>query len=1189
VVELPSIPNVVPQVRAPESRVTPAQIAAPYQELAQNLSKAGEVVDKDIAQPLAARAGEEAVSADGKTVTQPGFPIIGAASAEFARAARFTALGKMTPDIENKLAEIRIQHANDPGGFQSAVKGFKNTYINGDPDKGLPAITDTSLRGPVERTIDQHAGAGYRSVLEQTNQTNVTNGKTTITSQISDLSNKMTQAAFTGGADSADYKVMQANLTALYRELGSDPRMGYPQARIDSELSEMVSQHKTMAIAGKAVRMMDSDSLTGRADAKKWLIDKVYGDPTLNLTLAQRHQAVTTAMGLMEARSGENKALIEANSATTSTLLTQLHTSQPYNPITVNNAIDNSRKIGDAASFYKLTFAKGMHDWDSTMRALPLPQQMAALKSLDTMQASGHAMDFFVSRGYSREQAAGIVGNLIQESGLNPNTVHDSGTGLGIAGHRLERLDALKAYAASKGKPANDFQTQLEFIDQELNTTEGKTGAALRAAKTPEAAAAAFINYERPQGWTPENPQGGHGFANRVANAQAVAGAAGMPTTGAGAAWFNEARIEQVGRTREYLKSQATDYVSTAEKMLNSTGDLTDGMLKNISDVLAETGQDDLRKRMDIALMAHYGVKELDKLPTSVRQAWATQSARPGRGNNLEAADAELKLTPQERALYERHLSNLTGPGGVDNPPSADEPQGSRSTLYQTTVEHDGKFYSIPTVWDGKKLIKTNAEGKFAGISAEGIKNVEKVGWDKFPSYKTEAEAEARYQKMHDFMDKDTGAYFERKAMDSPIAFQVHEHMATTIAANAKAMQETPYSTYAVRTSAKPPPAYDFSNPDAVSGVATLRAGQQKAFRANDGTGPVSVFEGKEGEAFANTLTNGDPKAAAQSLAGLANLPTDIYQATLAQKPVAEAVAGMMGSKDPVRMSAAMSAADKLWRDSPADAEGTLGKAALTKLQAWQGLRGNFTPAEIAERLNASDDPSTLKAREAAKEEAEKETANLKAPEMAYKLGTGWPGIGRLTGSTPSAPFESIKGGELVADFRATYTALRTYGVDADRASDLAVQRLQSTWGVSKAAGNQVMKNPPERSYPAISGSHDWLQADLTAWVAKRAGAEFTAGTRSLEGGIGTAGSVRNWSVEGMISDGQTQGEIAAGRPPSYQVAIKKADGTMQILPSRIAFDPSDHIAEHGAKLEQRKQSVDFLRSGGFNTPMGGL
>jgi hypothetical protein len=36
--------------------------------------------------------------------------------------------------------------------------------------------------------------------------------------------------------------------------------------------------------------------------------------------------------------------------------------------------------------------------------------------------------------------------------------------------------------------------------------------------------------------------------------------------------------------------------------------------------------------------------------------------------SNLEAADKTLNLTPQERALYQRHLTNLSGPGGVDNP-----------------------------------------------------------------------------------------------------------------------------------------------------------------------------------------------------------------------------------------------------------------------------------------------------------------------------------------------------------------------------------------------------------------------------------------------------------------------------------------------------------------------------------------
>jgi hypothetical protein len=248
----------------------------------------------------------------------------------------------MTPDIENRLAEIKIEHANDPAGYSAAVKAFKGAYINGDEDRGLPPISDPALKGPVEKTIDVHGGAGYRSVLEQTNQTNITNAQTTIKSQISDLSNRMAQSAFTGGADTPDYQRMQGDLGALYRELGNDPRMGYPKARIESEVSEMVSQHRTMAIAGQAVRMMDADSPTARADAKKWLIDKVYNDKDLNLSLAQRHQAVTTAMGLMEARSAESKALIAANSATVTSLLTQLHANTPYNPITVNDAIANS-------------------------------------------------------------------------------------------------------------------------------------------------------------------------------------------------------------------------------------------------------------------------------------------------------------------------------------------------------------------------------------------------------------------------------------------------------------------------------------------------------------------------------------------------------------------------------------------------------------------------------------------------------------------------------------------------------------------------------------------------------------------------------------------------------------------------------------------------------------------------------
>jgi muramidase (phage lysozyme) len=117
--------------------------------------------------------------------------------------------------------------------------------------------------------------------------------------------------------------------------------------------------------------------------------------------------------------------------------------------------------------------------------------------------------------------------------------------------------------------------------------------------------------------------------------------------------------------------------------------------------------------------------------------------------SHLAEANAALNLTPQEQALYQRHFSNLYGAGGVTNDGSdPDLPKGSRSTLYQSSVEHDGKTYNVPTVWDGKIL-----------PIGDALKRVEAEGWDKFPSYGSDDEAEARYGKMHDFMEKDTQQY----------------------------------------------------------------------------------------------------------------------------------------------------------------------------------------------------------------------------------------------------------------------------------------------------------------------------------------------------------------------------------------------------------------------------------------------
>ncbi|MDI3563565.1 hypothetical protein [Bradyrhizobium sp. Arg816] len=393
-----------------------------------------------------------------------------------------------------------------------------------------------------------------------------------------------------------------------------------------------------------------------------------------------------------------------------------------------------------------------------------------------------------------------------------------------------------------------------------------------------------------------------------------------------------------------------------------------------------------------------------------------------------------------------------------------------------------------------------------------------------------------------------------------------------------KNLADHPYQEAATRGWIAPVSPIDPGRPDSIAGALGERVAASQRIASMNHT-PAPPVIGKDELPQMQAALEGP--AGANVLGQIATvLKPEEMNTLLGEKGFANAVTSMMSSKDPVKMSTAMSVVDRIWRDNPAQAEETLGKPAVTKLQAWQGLRGSFNAAELAERLNAADDPATVKSREVAKEAAVNEVKSLTPSDMAYKLGTGWYGIGRLTGSTPAAPFDSIKGGEMVADFNATYTALRTYGVDPDKASDLAVQRLQSTWGVSQTAGNQVMKNPPERSYPQVDGSHDWMAKDLSAWVAKRAGEQFSAGPRSLEVGFAGVSQDRNWDIAGMITDGQTQAEIAQGKPPSYQVAIKRKDGTLDILPGRIGFDPADHIDKYGAKLLERQRAVDVGRSG---------
>jgi hypothetical protein len=101
-------------------------------------------------------------------------------------------------------------------------------------------------------------------------------------------------------------------------------------------------------------------------------------------------------------------------------------------------------------------------------------------------------MDRLMQRGYSRMQAAAIVGNMQRESGLATNSVNKDEGAYGLMQWRGPRFQALQQFAAGKGVPWTDPGLQADFMAHEMATTESKNAAPFLNARSVDEATAAL-------------------------------------------------------------------------------------------------------------------------------------------------------------------------------------------------------------------------------------------------------------------------------------------------------------------------------------------------------------------------------------------------------------------------------------------------------------------------------------------------------------------------------------------------------------------------------------------------------------------------------------------------------------------------------------------------------------------------
>lgn len=149
---------------------------------------------------------------------------------------------------------------------------------------------------------------------------------------------------------------------------------------------------------------------------------------------------------------------------------------------------------------YALDNDREYHDSNPELRSGSLKGRRTAL--LPTGSTGGgptveELIKHLMGKGWTKEQAAGIVGNLMQESSLNPNATNGSHYGLAqwdsARQADYEKLNGSKMVGSS-------WQKQADFIDYELREGKEKAaGEALARQKDPAQSARVFNQgYERP-------------------------------------------------------------------------------------------------------------------------------------------------------------------------------------------------------------------------------------------------------------------------------------------------------------------------------------------------------------------------------------------------------------------------------------------------------------------------------------------------------------------------------------------------------------------------------------------------------------------------------------------------------------------------------------------------------------------
>jgi len=539
-VKLPTLQPRGATIRGPVSSISGADVANVYDYVGQAFGSLGNMLEKK-AQDDARIAGQNAVSRDANGNLKVDLRSnMTEANRVYNRSAAMDFTARSEMDAKAMNAQLQQEARGDPEVFRTSWKAYTDQTVINAPDK--------ELRGPLRSILEREGQIGFTGVQRQKFQIDMANTKTTLLSSIAMKEDEMSALARQGGTDTPEYRDRQSEVRSLYGELSSTPEFQFPDKEREMKLAQLESRNTAEAILGQADRAIQTG---GIAEAAK-LEERILTDEKLALSPAERRQYAGLIRQTITGFKAEQRANLAPLKEEAKEVRKKWEQGAGFDDPADDDLINNIAKNGDLATAQELRNYRRLQRTLSEYRQLGDAEQVAILEnavgnanrsrptpsrpvsvSPSASTSMESAMNHLVGKGLSKVMAAGIIGNLMQESGLNPlarnpGDGNDGSDSIGLGQWNGARARALKAFAAANGASPDDVATQLDFVLHELETTENAAYQRLKAATTVDEAVAAMIGFERPQGWTAANPRGGHGWSNRLQYGMKAAEMAGI-------------------------------------------------------------------------------------------------------------------------------------------------------------------------------------------------------------------------------------------------------------------------------------------------------------------------------------------------------------------------------------------------------------------------------------------------------------------------------------------------------------------------------------------------------------------------------------------------------------------------------------------------------------------------------------